>query len=115
VPSEQPRRRFQDILDNIGRIERHTAGMDAAAFLADARTIDAVERCLLRISEAAVKLGDAAERHCPGLPWREIRGLGNRLRHDYSMVETPRIWLIVVRDLPALRAACDKAIARFAE
>ena len=115
MPSERPRRRFQDILDNIERIESYTAGMDGKAFLADARTTDAVERCLLRISEAATKLGDVAEQLCPGPPWRDIRGLGNRLRHEYPTVETPRLWLIVVRDLPSLREACRNAIKRLAE
>ena len=45
-------------------------------FLADAKTLDAVERCLARISEAAIKLGADAERLCPQIPWRDIRGIG---------------------------------------
>jgi len=77
VPSSDPVQRFEDILENISRIEGYTAGMDADSFVNDARTYDAVERCLERISEAAKKLGIFAEEKCPGIPWPEIRALGN--------------------------------------
>ncbi|MCB1883258.1 MAG: hypothetical protein KDG89_04550 [Geminicoccaceae bacterium] len=39
--------------------------MTAETFVGDEKTVDAVERCLSRISEAAVKLGAEAERRCP--------------------------------------------------
>ena len=55
MPSRAPLKRFQDILDNIGRIEDHTAGMDATAFLGDPKTYDAVERCLERITPPLLK------------------------------------------------------------
>ena len=42
---------------------------------------DGVERCLERVCEAIYRLGDKAEALMPGQPWREIRGMGNRLRH----------------------------------
>jgi uncharacterized protein with HEPN domain len=60
VPSNDPVRRFQDILENTGRIEQYTAGMDSAAFLQELKTYDAVERCLERIREASRKLAKIA-------------------------------------------------------
>jgi uncharacterized protein with HEPN domain len=50
------------------------------AFRQDLKTIAAVERKLLVISEAAIRLKEDASRLCPGLPWPEIRGIGNWLR-----------------------------------
>jgi uncharacterized protein with HEPN domain len=89
-----PSERFRDILDNIERIERYTAGMSYDAFENDARTRDAVERCLSRISEAAIKLdriGTIASELCPTIPWADIRGIGNHLRHAYDAIETDEI------------------------
>lgn len=83
-----------------------------AAFEIDQKTYDAVERCLERISEAAAKLGDLADSLVPGQPWREIRALGNRLRHEYDEVRVDRLWDIVQIDLPPLRAACEAALLR---
>lgn len=56
-----------------------------------------------RISEAAVKLGKLAEDLAPEQPWKDIRGLGNRLRHDYPNVLQEMIWQIIREHLPGLR------------
>ena len=74
--------------------------MDFDAFREDPKTVAAVERKLPIISEAAVRLGDRAEKHCPGLAWRDIRGIGNWLRHQYESIELPVVWKTVRDDLP---------------
>jgi len=112
LPSNRPRTRLQDILDNIAAIELYTHGQSLATFSVDAKSRDAVERCLERISEAAVKLGDEAATLAPTQPWPEIRALGNRLRHEYDRVRADRLWTIVVDDLPSLRSACVDALAK---
>ena len=105
MPSSDPVQHFEDIMDNVGRIEVYTTGMDAASFLEDNKTYDAVERCLERISEAARKLGALAEELCPDIAWPEIRSLGNFLRHEYDRIEGARLWVVVERDLPRLKAS----------
>ncbi len=57
MSTEREALRLQDIIDNADRIASYVAGMDYAAFAADARTVDAVERCLQRLTEAAIKIG----------------------------------------------------------
>ena len=65
MPSDKPAQRLADIIDNADAIRRYLAGMDMAAFVQDAKTYDAVERCLERISEAVAKLGDLAPELMP--------------------------------------------------
>lgn len=111
VSTEREALRLQDIIDNIDRIGRHVAGMDFAAFAADAKTVDAVERCLQRITEAVIKIG--AERMAkisPRLPVDAVRGLGNLLRHDYDGVDLRTIWLTIGESLPNLRGDCVAAL-----
>jgi len=110
VPSSRAAVRFQDILDNVRLIQSYLTGMDRAAFDADQRTRDAIERCLQRISEAAIKLGPEAEQLAPGPPWQAVRSFGNVLRHAYDQVDPSRIWEIVTRDLPLLEAAATDAL-----
>ncbi len=105
MPSERPALRLQDILDNVRLIQSYLLGMDRAAFDADRRTRDAVERCLERVSAAATKLGDAADELVPGPPWRAVRALGNVLRHAYDQVDPARIWEIAIQDLPEMAPA----------
>ena len=111
MPSKDPVQRFEDILVNIERIEAYTQDLDCASFLADHKTYDAVERCL-GISEAAKKLGPEAEELCPGIPWPQLRSLGNFLRHEYARIEGERLWFMVERDLEPLRVAAAGALRR---
>jgi uncharacterized protein with HEPN domain len=109
--SERRVRRFEDILDNIARIERFTAGMDFQAFSASEQVTFAVLHALLILSEAARRLGPDAETQVPEQPWRAIRSLGNILRHEYEGVDLNAIWRIVADDLPALKLAVGRALA----
>ena len=83
MPFSDRQSHLRDLIGAIDDIQQFTKGMDAAAFLADAKTRAAVERKFLIISEAASRLGDQAARLCPGMPWQNIRGIGNRIRHGY--------------------------------
>jgi uncharacterized protein with HEPN domain len=61
LPSKNAVLRLEDILDNVGLIEEYIQGYSQQRFVADRKTQDAVERCLLRISEAAKKLEGAVD------------------------------------------------------
>jgi uncharacterized protein with HEPN domain len=96
---------LSDILESLGLIEEFTSGMDFDTFGSDSKTMAAVERKLQIISEAAIRLGPEAEELCPGLPWRDIRVIGNWLRHEYLRVEVQTIRKTATNDLPPLKAA----------
>jgi uncharacterized protein with HEPN domain len=100
---------FRDIFDAIEMIEQFTAGMNFEDFRADPKTIAAVERKLQVISEAAIRIGPNAAADYPWLPWHDIRGIGNWLRHQYERIELPVIWGTVQDDLPPLKAAVQRA------
>jgi uncharacterized protein with HEPN domain len=110
LPSDKRVRWLDDILENVARIERFTAGADFRRFLGDEQMAFAVLHALLVISEAARRLGADAERLAPDQPWGAIRALGNVLRHEYGGVDPIAIWRIVVDDLPVLKAAVDRAL-----
>ena len=101
---------LRDIVDAIDMIEAFSAGMNFEAFRGDPKTVAAVERKLLVISEAAIRLAGDAETRCPGPSWRNIRGLGNWLRHQYDRIDLALIWKTVKDDLPPLRAAVLSAL-----
>ncbi len=111
VPFSDFGRAFRDIVDAISLIDEFTSGMDFDGFREDPRTIAAVERKLLVISEAAIRLGQEGALRCPGPPWGEIRGIGNWLRHQYDAVELPVVWKTLRDDLPPLKAAVLRALA----
>ncbi|HEX9535283.1 MAG TPA: HepT-like ribonuclease domain-containing protein [Stellaceae bacterium] len=110
MSSEKRVRWFEDILANIARIERFTAGMDLAKLGEEEQIFFAVLHALLIISESARRLGTEAEKLAPGPPWRAIRDLGNVLRHAYDGVDPAVICRIVRDDLGSLRQAVERAL-----
>jgi uncharacterized protein with HEPN domain len=111
LPSSRPWVRVEDILENALAILEYTQGMKLADYLSDRKTRDACERCLSRISEAAVKLGPFAEEAFPQHGWRGIRDIGNILRHEYDQVETVNIWDVITINLPPLIRDIEIALA----
>ena len=103
---------LNDIVENIERIQGYIHGISRLSFKDDSRTYDAVERCLERICEAAVRLGDDAETLMPNQPWDEIRGTGNWLRHAYHRIDAELIWDTIERDLPKLLKDTLSALER---
>jgi uncharacterized protein with HEPN domain len=112
LPFDDPASALRDIADAIDNIHLFTAGMDFDAFQQDLKTIAAVERMLLVISEAAIRLKEDAARLCPSAPWSEIRGIGNWLRHRYDRVDLETLWNTVQDDLRPLRNAVGVALSR---
>ena len=90
-------------MDAIAMIEEFTFGMDFEAFRSNPMAVAAVERKLLIIGEAAIRLGIEAEQRIPDQPWRAIRGIGNQLRHAYERIDLDTIWNSVTDDLPRLK------------
>ena len=111
MPSNVPQSRFQDIIDNIDRIERHISGLTMERFCEDEKSLDAVERCFQRVTEAAIKLRPIAEELEPDQDWAAIRGFGNVLRHEYDHVAANIVWRFATENLSSLRDACARAIA----
>jgi uncharacterized protein with HEPN domain len=108
MPSDRPADCLRDIVANCERILRYTEGMAFDDCVADDRTMDAVERCLQRISEACYKLGNVLDTLSPDVPWRAARGVGNILRHKYDEVAEHETWASVRPDIPVLLAGAQR-------
>lgn len=103
---------LESILDDIAKIKRFTDGASQQILAEDERVAYAVYYALLRISEAAHRLGNTATELCPDVDWRDIRGLGNRLRHAYDSIDTGLVWTMLENDLPQLKTDVQRALSR---
>lgn len=111
LPFRDPQARLRDINESITQIEEFIHGMDLREFLRDPKAQAAVERKLLVLNHAALKLGEEAEKLCPGIPWTAIRGMGKWLQQQYDRVNPEAVWNTVANDLPQLRASIERALA----
>ncbi len=102
---------LEDIVKSSDAIVEFLIGFDLPAYRRDHKTKSAVERQLQILTEAAFRLGESAEALCPEVNWRDIRGLGNVLRHKYNDVDDNAIWEAIHIDLPPLRRSVQRVIA----
>jgi uncharacterized protein with HEPN domain len=99
--------RLQDILDNIENIEQFIAGKSLSDFEHDVFLRMAAERALEIISEASRHIPDTTKAGHAGIPWQDIRSIGNIIRHAYQNVEPEVIWKTIMHDLRPLRVAIE--------
>jgi uncharacterized protein with HEPN domain len=104
--------RLEDILEAIAVIGEYTAGKTFEEYAAERMLRDAVERNIERISEASRYIPEILKDRYPEIGWRKVAGIGNILRHAYPIVDDGVVWEVVIRDLPALRAATAAMLCR---
>ena len=109
--TERQRLRLEHIVENAERIASYVDGLAYDDFASSLIVLDAVERCLSRITEAAIRLGEEVMASvAPDVPPHVYRGFGNALRHDYDQIDERTIWLTATKDVPLLGKACAKAL-----
>ena len=109
--TERQRRRLEHIVENAERIRGYVDGITYDDFATSPMLLDAVERCLARITEAAIRVGDEVmARVAPDVPLHIYRGFGNALRHDYDQLDIHTIWLTATKDVPVLGESCERAL-----
>ncbi|NTJ42036.1 DUF86 domain-containing protein [Agrobacterium larrymoorei] len=94
-----------EMLDAIEGIEIHTAGKSLADFESNWLLKFAVQRALEIASEAARHIPDELLSVAPDIPWRQIRGIGNILRHEYHKIADEVIWAVVTDHIAPLKTA----------
>lgn len=113
--AKNPRVRLQHMLENINGILDHTSGLQFDAILSDYLLIRATERGLQIISEAAKELPPEIRALEPDVPWSQIIGIGNFLRHEYYRINESDIRSILEVHLPALLPAVERLMKRLPE
>jgi uncharacterized protein with HEPN domain len=102
---------LEHIKEAIAIIERRVAGKTLDDLAADDVLRDAVERRIEMISEASRRLPEAMKARHPEVPWHNVAGIGNVLRHEYYSVNLDIIWRVATQDIRPLAAAVDALLA----
>ncbi len=79
---------LQDMLDNAKRAGQFTAGMSFENFSNDDKTVYAVIRAVEIIGEAARNVPENIRSKYPGIPWRDVAGMRDKLIHHKSPAPT---------------------------
>ncbi len=99
-----------DIVHSATAIDTFTVGLQFEEYEGSHLIRSAVERQLQILTEAAFRLGENAAILCPDVDWRNIRGLGNFLRHHYDIISDRLIWDAIQDDIPRLKLEVLRAL-----
>lgn len=94
--------RLRDILEAIDAI-RSRVGLDRSPFDADAMVRVWCLHHLTIIGEATAGLSQQIREKYTNVPWRSIVGMRNAIIHAYFDVDWDEVWIVVERDIDALR------------
>ena len=96
------------ILNSINRILDYISGKDREAFESDFLTQDAVVRQLEIIGEATKRDSKDFRSKQPEIPWSDMAGMRDILKHDYIDVDLIIVWKTISEDIPNLKALITK-------
>jgi uncharacterized protein with HEPN domain len=100
---------LRHILDSIERIESY-ARTGKEEFIKTSHWHDAAIRNFEVIGEAAKRLSEGFKQRNTSIPWKNITGFRDVLIHDYMGVDLEAVWLVIEKDLPALKRVVVSAL-----
>ena len=98
----------RDIIDSAKQAVAYTHGLTFEQFWDDHKTRDAVAMRLHIMGESAKKLKAETAAKLPILRIDDIRGMRNRIAHDYGRVNFRVVWKTVRENLPPLISELEK-------
>jgi uncharacterized protein with HEPN domain len=93
------------ILEAIDGIDSSTRGKTLDDYSADWLLRHGIQRGIEIVSEAARRIPPELQATQPDIPWAQIIGIGNVLRHEYHRISDVVIWNVVQQYLPPLKVA----------
>ena len=90
------------IISDLEFIINKTKNISLEEFDSDEMLNSAVNFKFIQISENANKLTDEIIKANPDVPWHRIKGLRNKIVHDYDNVFIDVIYQTIKEDLPLL-------------
>lgn len=91
---------LRDIREAMEAIETFVEGMDYETFIQDLKTKSAVVRHIEIMGEAAKKVRDDIRGKNPGVDWRKMAGMRDRLIHAYFGIDYRIVWATIQHTIP---------------
>lgn len=109
-PSHDPRAYLFDMLESALKVRDYTSGLSFNDFWDSPITRDAVALRLAMIGEAAKGIDSKTEKKFKKIPFAHMRGLRNRIVHDYGATNFRLVWKIAQDDIIPLIAQLQEAL-----
>lgn len=101
---------IEKMLKDIRFLIEKTAGITLEDLTANEVLCDSVLFRLIQISENSIKLTPALKECHKAIPWQAIKGMRNRIVHEYGDVELSIVYQTVIEDIPQLCEMLEQII-----
>jgi uncharacterized protein with HEPN domain len=103
---------LRDIVEAADATARFLEGVDRDSFCGDELRQSAVLQKLTVIGEAAARLPTAFREEHPVVEWHDVVGFRNIAVHAYFAVNWEIVWVTATEDVPMLRDAILRILAK---
>lgn len=98
---------LHDMLESARLIHSYMTDVAFEDFWQNSEKRDAVALRLSVLGESAHKIERATEAALPGIPFKSIRGMRNRIAHDYGAVDFRIVWAVTQTEIEPLIAVLE--------
>ncbi len=93
---------LQKISSYIYDVIQYVDGFTFELFMADKKTISACAFTVSQIGELAKDISISTQERYPNIPWKSIKGMRNKIVHDYENIDLAVLWGTIIKSLPEL-------------
>lgn len=101
---------IKKIITDLAFVIRHTKDLTKKELEENEILFDSVMFRLIQISENSDKLAEDFKFQYNTIPWRAIKGMRNRIVHEYGFIDLGVVYDTVKNDLPELLVELNKIV-----
>lgn len=98
------------VIEYIEKAIKYTEGYTFEEFCNDEKTIDATVFSISQIGELVKNISKETMQKYSSIEWNMIKGLRNRIVHDYEGISLKSIWYVLNNDVKQLKDDIQKII-----
>jgi len=106
---------LQKISGYIDDVAQYVNGLPFEQFMTDKKTISACAFTVSQIGELAKDISLSIQEEYADIPWKSIRGMRNKIVHDYENIDFAVLWGTITKSLPELVNQIDEILYREVE
>ena len=101
---------IQKIINYINEVKEYVDGMTTEKFLKDKKTITACAFSVSQVGELAKEISEETQAKYTNIPWQAIKGMRNKIVHDYENIDLAVLWGTIEKSLPELKNSLEKIL-----
>ena len=103
---------LQKMIEYIEKSLEYVKGYDYEMFVNDNKTVDATIFNISQVGELVKNISDATKNKYTNIEWNMIKGLRNRIIHDYEGINLKSIWYILQNDIIELKKQIQEILKK---